>query len=252
MKYALVTGATSGIGLAISRVLMRKGYGIVMVSSSLKHLKEARRRMEERFPNIKVYIIEEDLSIKDSAIRLYNKVKNLGITVDILVNNAGFGLAGSSEKIDIKKDEKLLYLNMITPTILCKLFLRDMYKRKKGKILNVASTAAFQPGPYNSTYFASKSYLYSYSRAIRYEAKRHGVNVCTLCPGTTRTQFFQKEGVKTPIWAMPAGKVAEYAVDGLEKNRAVIIPGNIDKMLRIVPSGIKLIAVACIKQYNKL
>ncbi len=247
MKYALVTGATSGIGIAISRVLARKGYGIVMVSSSLKHLEEAKKSMDKRFPKVKVYIIEEDLGIKDSALRLYNKIKKLGITVDILVNNAGFGLAGPSEKIDVKNDEKLLYLNMTAPTILCKLFLRDMYKRRKGSILNVASTAAFQPGPYNATYFASKSYIYSYSRAIRYEAKRYGVSVCTLCPGTTRTKFFVKEGIKTPMWAMPAGKVAEYAIDGLEKDKAVIIPGNMNKIFKIIPSGVKLAAVAVMK-----
>ncbi|HBA97413.1 MAG TPA: short-chain dehydrogenase [Lachnospiraceae bacterium] len=252
MKYALVTGATSGIGIAISRVLARKGYGIVMVSSSLKHLKGAKRSMDERFPEIKAYIIEEDLSIKDSAIRLYNKVRELGVTIDILVNNAGFGLAGPAERIGIHDDEKLLYLNITAPTILCKLFLRDMYKRRNGSILNVASMASFQPGPYNSTYFASKSYLYSYSRAIRHEAKGHGVNVCTLCPGTTRTRFFKKEGIKTPVWAMPAGKVAEYAVDGLEKNKAVIIPGNINKILKAVPSGIKLAAVAYMKKHNNL
>lgn len=244
MRYALVTGATSGIGIAMSRVLARKGYGIVMVSSSLRHLEEAKKSMGERFPRIKIYIIEEDLSVKDSSIRLYNKVKRLDITIDILVNNAGFGIVGSTEKIDIQKDEKLLNLNIITPTILCKLFLRDMYKRKKGSILNVASTAAFQPGPYNSTYFASKSYLYSYSMAIRYEAKRYGINVCTLCPGTTRTKFFKKEGLKTPIWAMPAGKVAEYAIDGLEKNKAVIIPGNINKALKLIPSKLKLVVIA--------
>lgn len=247
MKYALVTGATSGIGIAISRVLARKGYGIVMVSSSLKHLEEAKKSMDKRFPKVKVYIIEEDLGIKDSALRLYNKIKKLGITVDILVNNAGFGLAGPSEKIDVKNDEKLLYLNMTAPTILCKLFLSDMYKRRKGSILNVASTAAFQPGPYNATYFASKSYIYSYSRAIRYEAKRYGVSVCTLCPGTTRTKFFVKEGIKTPMWAMPAGKVAEYAIDGLEKDKAVIIPGNMNKIFKIIPSGVKLAAVAVMK-----
>ena len=164
-----------------------------------------------------------------------------------MVNNAGFGLAGPSEKIDVKNDEKLLYLNMTAPTILCKLFLRDMYKRRKGSILNVASTAAFQPGPYNATYFASKSYIYSYSRAIRYEAKRYGVSVCTLCPGTTRTKFFVKEGIKTPMWAMPAGKVAEYAIDGLEKDKAVIIPGNMNKIFKIIPSGVKLAAVAVMK-----
>lgn len=248
MEYALVTGATSGIGIAVSRVLARKGYGIIMVSSSEKHLVQAQKSMAKRFPETKVYTIKEDLGQKNSAKNLYRKVKETGLTIDILVNNAGKGLIGTTDKICIKKDEELMYLNMVTPTILCKLFLRDMYKRKKGSILNVASTAAFQPGPYNSTYFASKAYIYSYSRAIRYEAARHGVNVCTLCPGTTDTKFFEKEGIKTPAWAMSAIKVAEYAIDGLEKNKAVIIPGKANKFFCIIPSELKLMAVAFLKK----
>lgn len=251
MKYALVTGAASGIGIAISRVLARKGYGIVMVSSSQKHLMQAKKNMAKRFPKTKVYTIKEDLSRKNSAQELYNKVKEMGVIIDILVNNAGKGLIGATEKIDINSDEELLYLNMVTPTLLCKLFLKDMYKRKRGSILNVASTAAFQPGPYNSTYFASKAYLYSYSRAIRHEAAKHGVHVCTLCPGTTDTKFFEKEGIKTPAWAMSAVKVAEYAIDGLCKNKAVIIPGKTNKLFRVIPSEIKLIAISLLKKPNK-
>lgn len=251
MKYALVTGASSGIGIAISRVLARKGYGIIMVSSSEKRLQAAAKSMYERFSDIKIFTITEDLSKKNSAVSVYEKVKKMGLAVDILVNNAGFGIVGSTEEIDMEKDEQMLYLNMITPTCLCKLFLNDMYKIGKGKILNVASTGAFQPGPYNSTYFASKSYLYSYSRAIRYEAKRYGVSVCTLCPGTTKTEFFKKEGVKTPVWAMPAGKVAEYAIDGLERDKAVIVPGKMNKVFRMVPSEIKLAVIAGMKKNQK-
>ena len=248
MKYALVTGATSGIGIAISRVLARKGYGIVMVSSSRHHLMQAEKSMKKRFPKTSIFTIKEDLSQKNSAKHLYSQIKEMGLVIDILINNAGKGLIGTTEKIDITKDEELLYLNMVTPTLLCKMFLKDMYKRKRGSILNVASTAAFQPGPYNSTYFASKAYLYSYSRAIRHEAGIHGVKICTLCPGTTETKFFEKEGIKTPAWAMSAVKVAEYAIDGLEKNKAVIIPGRTNKLFRIIPAEIKLIAVALLKK----
>ena len=247
MKYVLITGATSGIGLALARVFARKGFNIVMVSSSEKHLVRARRSINERFENISTEIIVQDLSVAGAAKRVYNKVSEMGIRIDILVNNAGYGLIGSSESIDMDKDEKMLYLNMITPTCLCKLFLKEMYKRGSGKILNIASTASFQPGPYNSTYFASKSYLYSYSRAIRYEAKERGVQVCTLCPGTTGTRFFQKEGINTPIWAMSVGKVAEYAVEGLENNKEVIIPGTWNKIFRIIPSTIKLKIISVMK-----
>ena len=197
MKYALITGATSGIGIALARVFARKGYNLVLVSSSEENLRRTRKSFKRRFSDTTVFTICEDLSQKRSAQNVYRKVKEKGIDIDILVNNAGFGLVGDTTDIDMEEDEKMLYLNMITPTCLCKLFLKDMYKKRCGSILNVASVGAFQPGPYTSTYFASKSYLYSYSRAIRFEAKKHGVNVCVLCPGTTRTQFFKKEGKKT-------------------------------------------------------
>lgn len=248
MKYALITGATSGIGIALARVFARKKYNLVLVSSSEENLRRTRKSFKRRFADTDVFTICEDLSQKGSAQRVYNKVKEKGIEIDILVNNAGFGLVGDTTDIDIDEDEKMLYLNMITPTCLCKLFLKDMYKKGCGSILNVASVGAFQPGPYTSTYFASKSYLYSYSRAIRFEAKKHGVNVCVLCPGTTRTQFFKKEGKKTPVWAMPAGKLAEYTVEQFEKNKAVIVPGMINRVMRFVPSGIKSLSVAIMKK----
>ncbi len=244
MKYALITGATSGIGLAMARVLARKNYGIIMASSSKNRLSKAKKSMNERFPHVKIYDIVEDLSLEGSGARLYKKAMDIGVDINILINNAGYGLVGPTEKIDMEKDVKMLYLNMISPTVLCKLFLKDMYKKRNGKILNVASVGSFQPGPYNSTYFASKAYLYSYSMAIRYEAKKYGVTVSTLCPGTTKTKFFNKEGLKTPTWAMSPTKVAEYAVEGLENGADVIIPGKIDKALKAVPEKLKILAIA--------
>lgn len=248
MKYVLITGATSGIGLALARVFARKGFNIVMVSSSEKRLIRAQKSMKERFDRVKTEIIAQDLSVAGAAKKVYDKVSDMGIEIEILVNNAGYGLIGSSESIDMEKDERMLYLNMVTPTCLCKLFLKEMYKRGHGKILNVASTASFQPGPYNSTYFASKAYLYNYSRAIRYEAKDRGVQVCTLCPGTTGTRFFQKEGINTPVWAMSVGKVAEYAVEGLENDKEVIIPGTWNKVFRAIPSSLKLKVISIMKR----
>lgn len=106
------------------------------------------------------------------------------------MNNAGFGLVGSTDEIDFKRDESMIILNVISLVELCKLFISDMYRQGNGKILNVSSTGAFQPGPYTSTYFGSKAFVLSYSRAIRYEAKEKGVQVSTLCPGATKTNFF--------------------------------------------------------------
>lgn len=252
MKYALITGGTSGIGFAMAGEFLDRGYGVILASSSRKNLAIAKRKLEVKKSKLVkntryIITIEQDLSETDGAERLYHKAKVLGVDIEILVNNAGFGLVGGTESIKIKDDKKMLQLLVTTPVCLCKLFLRDMYENGRGKILNVASTGAFQPGPYTSTYFASKSFLYSYSRAIRQEAAARGVIVSTLCPGTTRTKFFEKAGQKTPIWAMSAEKTAKIAVDGLMRNRGIIVPGVINNILRIVPSGVKMYFVEMLK-----
>ena len=142
----------------------------------------------------------------------------------------------------------MLTLNMLAPVKLTKLFLQDMKKRGRGHILNVASTGAFQPGPYNSTYYASKAFLYSYSRAIHLELKEKGIIVSTLCPGTTGTKFFERAGAKTPAFAMSPRKVAEIAYRGMRKGKDVIVPGTVNQLLRLVPVNIKLAAVAKMKR----
>ncbi|MBU5477664.1 SDR family NAD(P)-dependent oxidoreductase [Eubacterium sp. MSJ-13] len=253
MKYALITGGTSGIGFAMAGEFLERGYGVIIASSSRKNLAIAKRKLEvkkSKIVNNTRYIItiEQDLSVPDGAQKLYHKAKSIGVDIEILVNNAGFGLMGGTESIRIRDDKRMIQLNVTAVVCLCKLFLRDMYENGRGKILNVASTGAFQPGPYTSTYFAGKSFVYSYSRAIRQEAAKRGVVVSTLCPGTTRTKFFEKAGQKTPIWAMSAEKTAKIAVDGLMKNKGVIVPGVINNILRIVPSGVKMYFVEILKK----
>lgn len=208
-KTVLITGATGGIGLAFTKLLAKKGYRLLLVSSSekrLQHLKELLLRVK---PNLAVEIYAEDLAVQGAAGRLYDRIGKDGWQVDVLINNAGFGMVGAAHTLDMEKEEQMLQLLVVTPTQLCKCCLRDMYKRGSGKILNVASVGAFQPGPYTASYYASKSYLYQYSQAIRLEAKKQGVQVCTLCPGSTRTHFFEKTGAKTPIWAMSPERVAK-------------------------------------------
>ncbi len=253
MKYALITGGTSGIGFAMAGEFLERGYGVIIASSSRKNLAIAKRKLEVKKSKIVkntryIITIEQDLSVPDGAEKLYHKAKSIGVDIEILVNNAGFGLMGGTESIRIRDDKRMIQLNVTAVVCLCKLFLRDMYENGRGKILNVASTGAFQPGPYTSTYFAGKSFVYSYSRAIRQEAAKRGVVVSTLCPGTTRTKFFEKAGQKTPIWAMSAEKTAKIAVDGLMKNKGVMVPGVINNILRIVPSGVKMYFVEMLKK----
>lgn len=246
MKHVLITGGTSGIGIELARTFAQDNYGIVIASSNIERLENAKNRLESEFEDT-ILIYEQDLSKVGAASELYNKIKADGIHIDVLINNAGYGLVGPSEQIDLHEDENMIILNVVNLVELCKLFLADMYKQGSGKILNVASAGAFQPGPYTSTYFASKAFVLSYSRAIRYEAKKKGVQVCVLCPGATKTNFFNREGVNTPVNAMTAEDVAQYAYKRLLFNKEISIPGFINRVMNVFPTKIKISFVAKMK-----
>ncbi len=247
MEYALITGATSGIGYALAECFARDGFGLALVSSNMRHLKQTKEKLEKKYDTL-IELYEKDLARPETAEELYQEIKKNQTPISFLVNNAGFGLLGATDEIDLKQDERMLTLNMLAPVKLTKLFLQDMKKRGRGHILNVASTGAFQPGPYNSTYYASKAFLYSYSRAIHLELKEKGIIVSTLCPGTTGTKFFERAGAKTPAFAMSPRKVAEIAYRGMRKGKDVIVPGTVNQLLRLVPVNIKLAAVAKMKR----
>ena len=246
MEYALITGATGGIGYAFAECFAKEGYGLMLVASDRGRLVAAKDRLLQKY-KVPIRVYEQDLSSPKAAEELYKKIQD-GQQITFLINNAGFGLLGATDKIDMEKEEQMLTLNMITPVKLTKLFGQDMLKRKRGYILNVASTGAFQPGPYNSTYYASKAFLYNYSRAVRCEWKKRGVSVSTLCPGTTRTRFFERAGTKTPVFAMTPERVAAYAYRKLRKRKDVIVPGCLNQLLRFVPVSIKLAGVAVMKE----
>lgn len=246
-KYALVTGAAGGIGFELARCAAGDGYSLIIVGSNEDRLKTAQKSLESEFP-VNVVALVQDLSVPGSAEALYGEVEKRGLDVVCLINNAGFGTIGPAETIPLDKDERMLTLNVITPTELCKLFLPQMYQKHSGKILNIASTGAFNPGPYTGSYFASKSYVLSYTKALRYEAKSRGVQVSALCPGTTRTRFFEKEGMDTPVWAMSPESVARAGWRGLRAGCGVIVPGMMNKLIRLVPSGIKTFFTAQMKK----
>ena len=246
MKYVLVTGGTSGIGFEIAKNFARDGYGVIIVSASSERLEKAKQKLEDEF-EIPVLTYEQDLGRLGAAIQLYSWIKEQKLNISILVNNAGIGLVGPTDKIDLQRDESMMILNVINVVELCKLYIADMYRAGNGKILNVASTGAFQPGPYTSTYFASKAFVLSYSRAIRYEAKKKGVQISTLCPGATKTNFFAQEGTETPSGAMTAEAVARAAYKGLMKNKEIIVPGLVHRVMRLFPVKLKMMVVAKIK-----
>jgi short-subunit dehydrogenase len=175
-----------------------------------------------------------DLAKKDAAAKLLADLEANGEVVDLLINNAGFGLIGRFAELDAKRQRQMIDLNVGALTDLCRAVAPGMIKRKSGAILNVASTAAFQPGPKMAVYFATKAFVLSLSEALHEELKRHGIKVSCLCPGPTRTEFGEVAGFGGSVafdrLAMSAAKVVEIGLKGLDRNKAVVITGTINKI----------------------
>lgn len=239
MEKVLITGGSSGIGYELARTFSKNGYEVILNGSNKDRLFAAKEKLEKEYGRT-VWAFDQDLSQPGGAKALYDKVAQSELQVDILINNAGMGFMDPSEKIDFEGDEAMMRLNTIALVQLCKLYLPQMYQRKRGKILNVSSMGAFQPGPYNSTYFASKSFVLSYSRAIRFEAKDRGVQVCTLCPSTTKTKFFEREGMAVPPGAVEPEFVAEFAYQKLTQNKEIIIPGLMNRLTLMMPVSLRI------------
>lgn len=218
---ALITGASSGIGLDMARYLATKGCELLLVSRNKEKLEE----IQEHLPT-KVTIIVADLSNEQRVKDLYVLAKKENI--DILINNAGLGDFGYLTDTDLNKDLELINTNIKAVHILTKHIVKDMEKRKDDTyILNVASSAAFQPGPLMSTYYATKSYVYQLTEALYYEEKKKKtkVHVSVLCPGPVETNFNNVAGVKFSVKPLKSTYVAKYAIDQMFKNKMLIIPG---------------------------
>ena len=218
---ALITGASSGIGLDIARYLATKGYELILVSRN----KEKLEQIQEHLPT-KVTIIVADLSNEQRVKDLYVLAKKENI--DILINNAGLGDFGYLTDTDLNKDLELINTNIKAVHILTKHMVKDMEKRDTDTyILNVASSAAFQPGPLMSTYYATKAYVYQLTEASYYEQKKKKtkVHVSVLCPGPVETNFNNVAGVKFAVKPLKSSYVAKYAIDNMFKNKMLIIPG---------------------------
>ena len=217
---ALITGASSGIGRDMAFVLGNMGYDLILVARGKEALEEVQKSIQTN-----VDIINLDLSSTFNCMKLYNKVKKENI--DILINNAGFGVYGSFETIKLEKELDLIDINIKAVHILTKLFFTEFKKKNKGYILNVASSAAFQPGPLMASYYASKSYVYNLTCALYEELRRADseVSISVLCPGPVNTEFNTVAGVEFGIKSLESYDVAKYAIDKMFKNKLVIIPG---------------------------
>ncbi len=235
MATALITGASNGIGLELAKVHASKGDNLVLVARNLAKLDELKATLEKQY-QIKVYNIGKDLSKPNAAQEVYDETIQQKIQVDYLINNAGFGDFGMFVETDWNKELQMINLNITTLTQFTKLYLQDMVKRRSGKIMNVASTAAFQSGPTMAVYYATKAYVLSFSEAIDNEVSDKGVTVTTLCPGATESGFqaaaAMEESALVKGRKLPTSKeVAEYGYKAMMKGKTVAIHGWINYLL---------------------
>ncbi|AUC80761.1 SDR family oxidoreductase [Lacinutrix sp. Bg11-31] len=236
-QTAVITGAASGLGYELMLLLAKDNYNLVLIDIDEEKLKTIQTQLQNT-SNSKVKIIATDLSKSNSAASVFNALENTSI--DVLVNCAGFGVFGSFADTDWEKESAMLNLHIITITHLTKLVLQGMIDRDHGKILNVSSLAAFQPGPMMALYYASKSYLLSFSEAIANELKDTGVSVTVLCPGPTKTCFQEVVSSSSSnnkiSFNMACPKaVAAYGYKAMLKGKVVAVPGVLNKLLANLP-----------------
>ena len=239
-KAALITGASAGLGVDFARELSKRGHKLVLVARR----KDRLAALAKELGNARAVAI--DLSKPDAVDKLMADVAKAGEQVELLVNNAGFGAIGRFAELDAKRQRQMIDLNVGALMDLCRAVAPEMIARKSGAILNVASTAAFQPGPKMAVYFATKAFVLSFTEALHEELKPHGVKVSCLCPGPTRTEFGEVAGFKGSgafdKVGMESLPVVVAGLRGLDQNRAVVVPGLVNKVgaasTRFVPRSI--------------
>jgi len=228
-KTAVITGASSGIGLEFVKLFANDGYNLVVIARNEEKLLEIKRD----YPNNNITVLSKDLTRSNAIKEVVDEIKAQDITVDVLINNAGFGLLGSFEDLSIVKQLEMIQLNISSLTELTYHLLPDLKKSKSGKILNVASTAAFQPGPNMAVYYATKAFVLSFSEALAEELRADSITVTTLCPGATKTNFSsvaKVENTKMFSNAMSSEEVAKQGYDSLMQGKRVVITGGFNKI----------------------
>lgn len=233
--YTLITGASSGIGKELAGHFAKHGHSLILTGRNLDRLNQVAVDLRTTY-SVSVEVVVADLAESNGPKKLFDTITKKGWQVTNLVNNAGLGISGQFADQDWRTNHQLIQVNIIAAVELIHYFLPQMKHRKTGSILNVVSTSAFQPGPFMANYFASKSYLLSFSEAIGYELSASGIWVTALCPGPVQTQFFETaKATKTKLAKSPmilsAEKVAEIAYNGWFKKKKVIIPGFLNWVL---------------------
>ena len=234
-KTVLITGASSGIGLELARIFASKSYDLFLVARNEQSLASLAAEIKREHP-VAIHILAKDLSIPNAAQEVFEVTKQSNIQIDILINNAGAGLNGKFTDNSLQDELDIIQLNIVSLAALSHLYGADMAKRKAGHILNVASTAAFQPGPLMSNYYASKAYVLMLSEGLRSELKESGVVVTTLCPGPTKTEFFNRAGMGSTSLAnaphmLTAKQVAIIGYKAVLHGKGVTVAGIINNIM---------------------
>ncbi len=241
-QTVLITGASNGIGYELAKLFARDGYNLVLVARNLEKLLELANEMKGQFGTSST-IISKDLALPDSPLEIVTVLTESNLSIDILINNAGFGMYGTFAHMETNEIINMIQVNITSLTQLTHLLLPGMIHRKSGKILNVASTAAFQPGPLMAVYYATKAYVLSISEALANELQPHGITVTALCPGPTDTGFTTRAKLEQSKlfqgMNMDASIVARIGYEGLFNKHTIIIPGWKNRLLsfsvRITP-----------------
>ena len=224
---ALITGASSGMGRDMAKILSQNGYDLILVARDEKRLEEVKKQLKTE-----TKIVAMDISKEENCKKIYEENKD----IDILINNAGFGDCGHFEETSLDKDIQMIHTNIIAYHILTKLYLKEMIKKDSGKILNVASIAGFMPGPLMTTYYSTKNYVVRFSESIREELRRKKskVQISILCPGPVDTNFNKVADVEFALKGLSSEYVAKYGIDKALKGKLVIVPGFKIKVLRFL------------------
>lgn len=251
LKGALITGASRGIGYELAKLTANDGYNPVLVSRSEEDLLEVREELKKEY-DVKGKVITGDLSNSETPDEIYREVEQSSYRIDLLVNNAGRGQMGEFTQTTWGTDREMMHLNMDAVVHLTKLFLPGMKERGEGKILNVSSLAAFQPGPLMALYYATKSFVQNFSEGLAEEVEEYGITVTTLSPGPVDTDF-EVKGVASDedsqdSYALDVKEVAQAGYEGLKNNKRVVVPGG---FISIAPQLVRLLPRSAVTWFVK-
>ena len=238
---ALITGASMGLGAEFARLFASEGYDLVLTARNGERMAVLKKEVEN-LHGITAHILVADLVDERAPVGIHDHLKRSGIAIDVLVNNAGFGMYGKFHESDFDTELEMVQVNIVALMHLTKLFVRDMVSRRRGRIINVASTAAFQPGPLQSVYYASKAFVLSFTEAVNDELRGTGVTATALCPGPTPTGFQERANVGNLrglrlLMRMSPEAVVRAGYNGMKRGQPVVVPGALNNMLAI---GVRL------------